>query len=95
MADVDALGAQFRAPGWSRIVGVKSKRCGKDASVYLKTADTGQIAGIVVIAAEPRQLTVVNIAGTLDPAKIVELSGRFHIPELALSTHYKERTESK
>ena len=95
MADVDAVRAQLRAPAWSRIVGVKSKRCGKDADVYLKTTENGQIGGIVVISAEPRQLTVVNIAGTLDPAKVVDLSGRFHIPELALSSHYIERAESK
>ena len=95
MADVDALRAQFQAPAWSRIVGVKSKRCGKDADVYLKIKENGEIAGIAVIAAEPRQLTVVNIAGTLDPAKIVDLSGRFHIPELSLSAQFGERTESK
>ena len=95
MADVDALRAQFQAPAWSHIVGVKSKRCGKDVDFYLKTAENGQIAGIVVIAAEPRQLTVVNIAGTLDPEKIVDLSGRFHIPKLALSAQYMERMESK
>jgi hypothetical protein len=95
MADVDALRAQFHAPGWSRIVGVKSKHGSNDADVFLKTTDGGQIAGIVVIAAEPRQLTVVNVAGTIDPAKIVDLSGRFHIPELALSTRFMERTDSK
>ncbi len=85
MADVDAVRAQLRGPGWSRIIGVKSKRNGKDADVFLKTTENGRIGGIVVITAEPRKLTVVNIAGTLDPAKIVDLSGRFHIPELALS----------
>jgi Domain of unknown function (DUF4252) len=95
MADVDALRAQFHTPGWSRIVGVKSKHGGNDADVFLKTTDGGQIAGIVVIAAEPRQLTVVNVAGTIDPAKISDLSGRFHIPELALSTRFMERTDSK
>lgn len=94
-ADVEAVRAQFRAPAWSRIVGVKSKRGGDDVDVYLKTAEGGQIAGIVVIAAEPRELTVVNIAGTLDPEKLVDLSGRFHIPALALSARYMERTESK
>ena len=94
-ADVDAVRAQLKGPGWSRLVGVKSKRNGKDADVFLKTTGEGQIGGIVVIAAEPRQLTVVNIAGTIDPAKIVDLGGRFHIPELALSEQFTERTESK
>jgi hypothetical protein len=71
------------------------------ASRFLSDQDHDQakakklMAGIVVIAAEPGQLTVVNITGTLDPAKIVDLSGRFHIPELALFTQYVERTESK
>lgn len=95
MADVDAVRAQLRGPGWSRIVGVKSKHNGKDADVFLKTTENGQIGGIVVIAAEPRQLTVVNIAGIIDPAKIVDLGGRFHIPELALSEQFAERKESK
>ncbi len=95
MADVDAVRAQLRGPGWSRIVGVKSKRNGNDADVFLKTTGAGQIGGVVVIAAEPRQLTVVNISGTIDPAQIVDLGGRFHIPELALSEHFTERRESK
>ncbi|HXI44607.1 MAG TPA: DUF4252 domain-containing protein [Bryobacteraceae bacterium] len=95
VADLEAVRAQLRGPDWSRIVGVKSKRCGKDADVFLKTTGSGQIGGIVVIAAEPRRLTIVNIAGTIDPAKIVDLSGRFHIPELALSDQFAERTKSK
>ena len=95
IADLDAVRTQLREPGWSRIVGVKSKRCSKDADVYLKTAENGQLVGIVVIAAEPRQLTVVNIVGTFDPAKMVDLGGRFHIPELELSKQFIERTESK
>lgn len=94
-ADVEAVRAQFQAPAWSRIVGVTSKRGGDDVAVYLKTGGNGQIAGIAVVAAEPRELTVVNIVGTLDPEKVVDLSGRLHIPKLALSARYMERTEPK
>ena len=94
-ADVDAVRSQFRAPGWTRIIGARSKRSGGAADVYLKTDANGNVAGIVVIAAEPRELTVVNVVGTLDPAQLTDLSGRFHIPLLDLTSCNYWRRESK
>ena len=81
MADVDAIRAQVQAPLWSRIVGVKSRRHNEDVNVYFKVASGGrQLGGIVIIAAEPRELTVVNIVGTIDPDQLHDLGGEFHIP---------------
>lgn len=81
LADLDAIRAQLRAPGWSRIVGVRSLD-GENVDIYIKGAANGQAAGLVVLAAEPRELTVVSIVGTIDPARIGELGGQFHIPQL-------------
>jgi len=94
-ADVDAFRDQFRAPGWSHLVGARSKRHGDDADVYIKVDASGNIGGIVVIAAEPRELTVVNVVGKLDPAQITDLGGRFHIPILDLTACDNWRRESK
>ncbi len=94
-ADVDALRDQFRPPAWSRIVGAHSKRSGGDADIYFKADANGNIAGIVIIAAEPRELTIVNIAGTLDPTQITDLGGRFHIPMLDLTCCSSARRESR
>ena len=81
MADVDAIRAQVQAPLWSRIVGVKSRRHSEDVDVYFKVASGGRrLGGIVIIAAEPRELTVVNIVGTIDPDQLHDLGGEFHIP---------------
>jgi hypothetical protein len=80
MADLDALRAQLQ--GWSKVVSTKSK--GESADVYFKAGSPGQLGGLFVIAAEPRELAIVHISGTLSPEDIAELSGQFGIPELNL-----------
>ena len=45
---------------------------------------------ILVIAAEPKELTIVNILGTLDPEKLADLSGEFGIPKFERSKTRRE-----
>jgi hypothetical protein len=78
MSDVEAIRSQLKAPGWSRIVGVKSIK-GETSEVYLKR-EGNQVAGLVVLSAEPKELTVVNIDGPIDPEQLSELSGHMGIP---------------
>jgi Domain of unknown function (DUF4252) len=85
MADVDAVRAQLQTPAWSRMVGVRSRRTNGDADVYVRIVGNGLLGGVVVISAEPKELTIVTIAGTLDPQDLAGLGGQFHIPELAFS----------
>jgi len=94
-ADVDAFRDQFHAPAWSRIVGARSKHHHCDADIYIKVDANGAVGGIVVIAAEPKELTVVNVVGKLDPAQLSDLGGRFHIPILDLTACDNWRRESK
>ena len=84
-ADVDALRAQFQAPAWSRIAGMRAKQDGEAIDVFLKDGGHGQVGGAVVIAAEPKELTIVNITGTFDPAQLADLGGQFHIPQLDMN----------
>src|SRR5215472_6249171 len=65
-ADVEAVRAQLHAPLWARMVGVRSRHGHGDVDVYYKTAGDGTIAGVVLLSAEPRELTIVSIAGTLN-----------------------------
>ncbi len=82
LADIDAFRAQFQPPAWSRVVDVKSSRGGDNADVFFKLSAGGDIGGLVVISAEPKELTIVNIVGTIRPEDIAELSGEFGIPKL-------------
>ena len=94
-ADVDAIRAQLQAPAWSRFVGARSKRSGQNADVYFKDAPGGQLGGIVVIAAEPTRLTIVNLIGRLDAAQLADLGGQFGIPRLDLSNMHFGRRDWK
>ncbi|MBA2731729.1 MAG: DUF4252 domain-containing protein [Acidobacteria bacterium] len=94
IADVDSVRTQLRAPNWSKMVGVKSKKGGENVEVYMMmTAGGGQIGGIAVIATEPKQLTVVNIVGLIDLEKLVKLSGKFGIPSIDVNIGNKEPKE--
>jgi hypothetical protein len=84
-ADVNAIRSQLQAPNWSRIVGAKSKVTGEDIDVYFKIDGNGQLGGVFILSAAPRELTIVNLIGNLDPAHLADLGGRFHIPAIDLS----------
>jgi hypothetical protein len=85
MADLDAVRAQVKGPLWSRIVGVRSKKDGDNVDVYFKDGGNGNLGGVLVICAEPRELTIVSVVGNLDPAQLASLGGQFGIPELDFS----------
>jgi len=88
MSDVQALRTQLKAPNWSRIVGVKSIK-GENTEVYvLKNGD--QIGGIVVLDAEPKELTIVHIDGSISPDELSRLGGHMGIPEFS-----KEKKKAK
>ena len=88
-ADLNAVRSQLQSPAWSRIVGAKSKATGEDFDVYFKIDGRGQLAGVFIIAAEPRELTIVNITGSLDPEHLADLGGQFHIPAMDFAFHGK------
>ena len=80
-ADVESLRAQLKAPLWTRVVGVKSKRDGDNTEVFLRS-ENNQITGLAVIAAEPKELTIVHIAGSIRPEDLSRLGGQFGIPKI-------------
>ena len=79
-ADVDAIRAQLSGPGWSRIVESSNRRSHEHDEIYImKQGDA--IAGMAVLVAETRELTVVNIVGTIDIEKLSQIEGHFGIPK--------------
>jgi hypothetical protein len=82
-ADLASARAPFQDPSWSRIVSMKSHEDGA-VDVYIRGAAEGKLAGLAVVAAEPRELTIVRILGEITPQQLVQLGGEFHIPRLQL-----------
>lgn len=80
-ADLEAIRSQLRAPAWSRIVAVRSKKEGENAEVYFLGSESN-IQGLAIIAADPKELTVVNLVGPIDLDKLSELGGHMGVPQL-------------
>jgi Domain of unknown function (DUF4252) len=80
-ADIDAVRAQLSAPGWNRLVETHSRKTRANVDIYIMI-DNNQATGLVVIASEPRQFTIVNIIGAIDLDKLHKLEGQFGVPKL-------------
>lgn len=90
--DVNRIRSIVAAPAWQRLVNVEGER--ENAGVYLKT-NGKLIEGLVVVAAEPKQLTVVNIVGSIDPARLRDLGGKFGIPQMNFSNDRAKKGPAK
>jgi hypothetical protein len=88
-AEVEALRARFRSPEWSRVVGVRSRKYGRNVEVFLSSAGP-QLKGLGVVVAAPRELVYVHVSGDIDLERLRELEGRFNVPRLEL---YREGGE--
>jgi hypothetical protein len=91
-ADVESIRIQLRGDAWSRIISINSKRQGS-VEVYLMTVND-QIGGLAVLAADPKELTIVNIIGPVDLNKLSELEGQFGVPELGIDAPAKTKTKN-
>ena len=78
LAEMDKVRAQLDS-SWERIVSVRSKH-DDNVEVFVRPGEK-TTRGIVIIAAEPTEFTVVQIAGEIDLEKLGDLEGEFGIPE--------------
>ena len=90
-ADVDAVRAQLTSPAWSKLVQSVDKRHNEVNEVYILKKGN-QVAGLVVLVAEPRELTIVNIVGDVPVEKIAALEDHF-VPDHKESRHEKQKKE--
>lgn len=78
--DVANIRSQLAAPRWTRIMQNRSIRNHEINEVYVMK-DGDKVAGVAILIAEPKELTVVNIVGRIDLDKLSVLSGKFGIPD--------------
>lgn len=76
MAVVDKVRAQL-GPSWKRLVLVKERNEHTEIHADMRGE---AVVGLVVIAAERRELTIVNLVGPIDVEKLANLEGHFGIP---------------
>jgi hypothetical protein len=79
-AMIDRLKSQL-GPNWKPLVTVRSKR--KENVNIMADMRGDKIDGLVIISAEPREFTVVNIVGDIDIDRLSKLEGEFGIPRFS------------
>lgn len=90
-ADVDAARRQLQGPAWNALVQVHKRDAQEDMDVYVCMEDSGKTCGIAVIATQPREFTVVSIAGSIDIDRLAELEGEFGIPKVSQNSEPVEK----
>jgi hypothetical protein len=69
-SDTDLDAVRKQVSNWPRILNVKEQN--ENVEIYMLSQD-GKPAGFLLIAAEPKQLTVVHVAGSIDLASLREV----------------------
>lgn len=82
-SDIEPVRRQLSGGGWSRLMNVRSKREQADVEVYL-ALDGSKVQGLALVAAGARNLTIVNIVGSIDLEQLRKLEGQLGIPKLGL-----------
>jgi len=91
MDQLKQLRAYFETPEWTPIVHSRERDSGETADVLVKMVN-GESHGIFVLAAEPRELTIVLILGPIHPDQLSELKGLGGLGMLGdVDEHHKDK----
>ena len=83
-ADIDSVRKQLSAPGWQRLVAVHNSPDHSNVDIYICMVQ-GRASGLAIIASHPRELTIVNIVGDIDLARLAQLQGQFGVPMVGIT----------
>ena len=76
--DVERILAQVNAPGWKKVISVREK--GEHVEIHMR--ENTEDGGLLIVTEEPRELTIVNIAGRIYMDQLRQLQGHMGVPNL-------------
>lgn len=79
-ADLEPVRTYVKSLQWTKIVDVKEDN--ETSEIYVRGLPNDQFGGLAIISAEPREVNVIFINGTLNASDIAKLSGNLGIPDL-------------
>jgi hypothetical protein len=81
-ADVEAVRNQLKAPEWTSVVTVRSRKKGASGAEVFVRKEDGRFAGLTILATEPKQFTVVHLIGSISPEQLSKIGGQLGIPKV-------------
>ncbi|MHB1793758.1 MAG: DUF4252 domain-containing protein [Acidobacteriaceae bacterium] len=79
--DLNTVRRQFIGPDWNPMVKVRSRKGEGDTDIYVKMVHN-EVQGMFILDAEPKELDMVYISGSIRPEDLKDLSGNFGIPNI-------------
>ncbi len=79
--DLNTVRRQFIGPDWNPMVKVRSRKGEGDTDIYVKMVHN-EVQGMFILDAEPKELNMVYISGSIRPEDLKDLSGNFGIPNI-------------
>ena len=79
MADVEAFRKRLEDGGWSHVV--KERSATENTDVCVKAGPDGQFSELVVISAEPMELTFVHLKGHMSADDLMMVGSHYGVPK--------------
>ncbi|MGC2637209.1 MAG: DUF4252 domain-containing protein [Acidobacteriaceae bacterium] len=93
--DLEAIRRQFQTAEWSPMVKERTKNGSDDSDIYMKLVN-GEVQGMFILNAEPKELNFVYIDGPIRPEDLSDISGNFGIPAVSAKTaNQADKAEEK
>ena len=81
--DIDAVRSQLSGPGWTQLAQVRDRKENEDVDIYV-ALNHDNVTGLVVIASEPREFTILNVVGSVDLAQLATLQKKLDLPDTGI-----------
>jgi len=78
--DIESVRRQLTGPGWTRLMQVHNREKGEDVDMYLST-ENDRTTGFALIASEPREVTLINIVGSISAEDLPKIENYLHVPK--------------
>ena len=76
--EVAGVLAQVDAPGWKKIISVREK--GEHVEIHMR--ENSADGGLLIVAEQPKELTIVNLAGKINLDQLRQLQGHMGVPSM-------------
>jgi hypothetical protein len=92
-SEVDSIRKQLNGGNWMPLAQMQSRAKKSNVDIFV-SVEGEQATGLAVVAVKPREFTIVNISGRVDPKQIGELSKRFHFSDSLDDAGDEDATET-
>jgi hypothetical protein len=76
--DIESVRTQLREQKWQPLAQIQSHKKQENVDVFIAIANDKPI-GFAVVASEPREFTIINVVGTIDPQHIGKVQASLNL----------------